>query len=324
MKFIYTAFFICFLVSFCSMAQGVVVVFSEDGDPFYLVLNGVKQNPTPQTNVRVDGLSAPYYKAKIIFADAAKGELGSNVITQDAYAKNYMENTYRIKKNKKGESKLRMFSSVPVPPTYNPPPDMYVAHYGAPPPPPSDLSINANAQTNTGTVSIGVAGVNTTIAAPDRNSGQIGVNVNGTNVRVGVNANGTGNVNVNANQRPTPGQPAAYTPPVREDMYNDNPDCRWPMHRLEFNALLEKMRKENFTPGRVNAAQQALATNCLSTDEVIEICRVMNDDYASFTFAKNAYPRVTDRKNYRRVPYILIIEQNRIDLNKFIDNGGRE
>jgi hypothetical protein len=288
------------------------------------VLNGVKQNPTPQTNVRVDGLSAPYYKAKIIFADAAKGELGSNVITQDAYAKNYMENTYRIKKNKKGESKLRMFSSVPVPPTYNPPPDMYVAHYGAPPPPPSDLSINANAQTNTGTVSIGVAGVNTTIAAPDRNSGQIGVNVNGTNVRVGVNANGTGNVNVNANQRPTPGQPAAYTPPVREDMYNDNPDCRWPMHRLEFNALLEKMRKENFTPGRVNAAQQALATNCLSTDEVIEICRVMNDDYASFTFAKNAYPRVTDRKNYRRVPYILIIEQNRIDLNKFIDNGGRE
>ncbi len=201
MKIIYTALFLCFLLPFSLLAQGVVVVFSEDGDPFYLVLNGVKQNPTPQTNVRVDGLTAPYYKAKILFADAAKGELGGNVITQDAYAKNYMENTYRIKKNKKGESKLRMFSSVPVPPSYNPPPDMYVAHFGAPAAavPQAGINVNANAQTNTGAVSVGVAGVNTTVSAPDRNSGQIGVGVNGVNVSVGVNTNGTGNINVNAN-----------------------------------------------------------------------------------------------------------------------------
>jgi hypothetical protein len=44
-----------------------LVVFSETGDRFYLVLNGLKYNQSPETNVKVTGLSAALYKATILF-----------------------------------------------------------------------------------------------------------------------------------------------------------------------------------------------------------------------------------------------------------------
>ena len=44
-----------------------LIVFSETGDRFYLVLNGLKYNQTPETNVKVTSLTATNYKAKIIF-----------------------------------------------------------------------------------------------------------------------------------------------------------------------------------------------------------------------------------------------------------------
>ena len=58
------------LLSISSFAQtSNLTIFSEDRNPFYLVLDGIRQNETPETNVRVDFLSNNYYTAKIIFAE---------------------------------------------------------------------------------------------------------------------------------------------------------------------------------------------------------------------------------------------------------------
>ena len=45
---------------------GNLTIFSEDGDKFYLVLNGEKQNDIPQSNIRIEELPQPYYSARII------------------------------------------------------------------------------------------------------------------------------------------------------------------------------------------------------------------------------------------------------------------
>jgi hypothetical protein len=44
-----------------------LVVFCNEAEPFTLILNGLKENQTPETNVRVTGLDLKIYQVKIIF-----------------------------------------------------------------------------------------------------------------------------------------------------------------------------------------------------------------------------------------------------------------
>ena len=37
-----------------------LVIFSEDGYKFFIILNGIRQNEVAQTNVKVMGLNQPY------------------------------------------------------------------------------------------------------------------------------------------------------------------------------------------------------------------------------------------------------------------------
>jgi len=44
-----------------------LVIFSNEGQPFTLILDGLKENQTPQTNVRVVGLDLKAYQVKVIY-----------------------------------------------------------------------------------------------------------------------------------------------------------------------------------------------------------------------------------------------------------------
>ena len=44
-----------------------LVVFCNDGEPFTLILNGMKENQNPLTNVRIEGLDLKVYEVKVIF-----------------------------------------------------------------------------------------------------------------------------------------------------------------------------------------------------------------------------------------------------------------
>ena len=62
------------LIIFCVAQLGLkaqvinnLVVFCNEGERFTLILNGLKENQTPQTNVRVEGLDLKVYEVKVIF-----------------------------------------------------------------------------------------------------------------------------------------------------------------------------------------------------------------------------------------------------------------
>ena len=44
-----------------------LVIFSNEGQPFTLIINGLKENQTPATNVRVQGLDLKAYAVKVIY-----------------------------------------------------------------------------------------------------------------------------------------------------------------------------------------------------------------------------------------------------------------
>lgn len=84
-----------------------LIVFNNSGQQFFVILNGIKQNSLPKTNVKIEGLAPAAYKVKIIFADGRTGDIDKSVFLESS-----MEYSAQIvlKKGKKG--KLRLFDMV--------------------------------------------------------------------------------------------------------------------------------------------------------------------------------------------------------------------
>jgi hypothetical protein len=72
--------FIC-LVSF---GQSTLTIFNNGGQQFYVILNGIKQNSTPQTNVSVSGINNGSYSVKLIFADGKTGDIDKNFMLDES------------------------------------------------------------------------------------------------------------------------------------------------------------------------------------------------------------------------------------------------
>ncbi len=78
MKHIFT--FFAFVISLSAFAQNSnLIVFNNGGQQFFVVLNGIKQNSVPKTNVKIEGLAPVSYKVKIIFADGKTGDIDKTV-----------------------------------------------------------------------------------------------------------------------------------------------------------------------------------------------------------------------------------------------------
>ncbi len=106
MKKIATLLFL--FIGFISMAQSNLTVFNNNGQQFYVILNGIKQNSVPQTNVYISGIRNGSYALKLIFADGKTGDIDkmffidtpSDITTRVIF--------------KKGKGKLQWIGQVPT------------------------------------------------------------------------------------------------------------------------------------------------------------------------------------------------------------------
>jgi len=298
------------LPAFCYAQGGAITVFSEDGDKFFLIINGVRQNPDAQTNVRVDGLNNETYSLKIHFEDAAKEEISKTAYIKDAATHQFVEVTFKIKKTKDGDLKMRFVGNTPIPVSYNPPPDMYVAHYGQP------AQAGTVTQTTVTTTNMGSnagnGGANISIGA---GTGGGGVNLN---VNISDPSNGGMNMNSTTTQTTTTQTTtnsntgyASAPPPATST-------CQYPMDWGSFKSAKETIQKSSFEDTKLQTAKTILASNCVSTDQVIQICGLFNFEDNKLNFAKFAYAKTTDPGNYFKVGNVFTFDSNKSDLNNFI------
>ncbi|MCB9225080.1 MAG: DUF4476 domain-containing protein [Crocinitomicaceae bacterium] len=94
------------LTSF-SQGMGDLTIFSNTGDKFYVVLNGIRQNQQAETNVKVTGLNNNYYSCKIVSAN------NNFTIDKNLIVKYDTLITYQIV-GKKGKYKMRFYSETPT------------------------------------------------------------------------------------------------------------------------------------------------------------------------------------------------------------------
>jgi hypothetical protein len=91
-----------------AFGQSNITVFNNGGQQFYVILNGVKQNFQPMTNVVVSGLKNGTYSMKLIFADQKISDVDKNFFIEQAE-----DITTRVI-FKKGKPRLQWIGAVPT------------------------------------------------------------------------------------------------------------------------------------------------------------------------------------------------------------------
>ncbi len=292
MRFIITLFLFIAFAPLLAKAQGCITILSEDGERFFLLLDGGQQNHTPQVNVRVDGLTNDSYNVKIIFEDKTKSELNEIVPVKNAEGR-FGEMTYKIKKAKDGQLKMRYYGATPVPANYSAPADMYAVHY-VPPVTVSNVTMSTAPNGGNGGVSFTPAGGSVGIT-PVQNSATMETT---TTTR---SQGGTVGIR-----------------PIRAATA-----CQTPMDHNSFASAKTTVVNAGYEDTKLSVAENILTANCMNTDQVVAMCKLFGFEETRLKFAKFAYPKTTDPDNYLKVSNIFSSDVSKTDLNNFISNGGR-
>lgn len=168
---------VALMFSFSVFSQSNFTVFNNNGQAFYVILNGIKQNSIPQTNVYVSGLKNGAYSTKLIFADGKTSD-----IDKTFYIDAPSDITTRII-FKKGKGKLQLLS---MEPTHGAMQQTGVVYYRQ-----DNYAVYSDAPVTTQTVS----------STPPVQSNQTNLQVSGNQQQNTMNTNGqvNGNVNLNMN-----------------------------------------------------------------------------------------------------------------------------
>ncbi len=308
-KVIFTLLIAFYAVS--AFAQGSnYIFFAEEGEQFFVIINGIRQNEEPQTNVKVANVNAMVLKVKIIFADNTLGEINKTLPTPEFPS----EVTWNVKKDKKGEYVVRYFGEVPIaqaPPT---PPTQTVVTYHTTPAP-----VNTSVTHTTTTTTVGAT------PAPGNVNVNVGVGVPGFGMNVNIN-DGTGlyyeeSTSVTTTTTTT-GAPTPAPVPNNDHYimpgYNGPIGCPWPMTPGDFEGAKASIKNQSFSDTQFKIAQQIFNSNCLTSAQVKEIMLIFSFEETRLEFAKFAYGRTFDLGNYYKVNDAFTFSSSVDELNAYI------
>jgi hypothetical protein len=315
-----------------------LVIFSQDGNKFSVILNGLRQNESPSTNVKVSGLDAPNYKVKIIFENQAVAPFDQTVYLMDGGVEvDNKEFSYSLEMKKNGEWKLKPNSIADVS-TAPPPSDqvVYVYNTSGPATPktttttvsttttsgqPGVITIGTTGQTTqqTTTTTSGTTGTTTqqttttTTGSPNATGVVMGVGGVGMNVVIYDNMGGTTQQTTTTTTTQTSGmdQPAPKE--------NNGTDCYWPMTSTEFANAKSSVEKQSFEDQKLKVAKQILSTNCMSSAQVKEIMAMFSYEETKLEWAKFAYGKTTDPNNYYQLNDGFTYSSSVDELNLYIE-----
>lgn len=305
------------------------IIFTENGERFQVVLNGVIQNTEPGTNIKLTELVAPQYKLKIIFEDKSLGEVNKNF-----YLEPGAEVTYNLKRKNNGEWALRVISSTPIaqlPPSSTPVPNQNVVIYHSTPVP----AASTTTTTTTTTYTDPNSNVNLNIGL-----GGVGLNMNVTGTGVGTSTTQTTTSYSTTTTTSVPPTHIHQTPPPNSTTtvvihehepehihvvpgYSGPTGCPYPMSDQDYNGIKNSIMSKSFESTKFDIAKQVLGQRCMTAAQVKDILGVFDFESTKLDFAKFAYGRTYDVGNYYMVNDVFDFESSITDLNRYISSYRR-
>lgn len=317
-----------------------LVIFSEDSEPFFAFVNGVRQNDKPETNIKITNLNSEALNVRIEFENKALPKMKQNMMPEYGY-----EHTINLKKNKKMEMKMRYYGKVAL--AEAPKSSATAVQYHTAENPVSDNSSTAtNTQYNTSTTSS--PGKDNTTVTTMSTSTQ--VNSNPNNVSVNVNLGGTGvgiNMNVNDpvfNNGTTVSSTSSSTVTTSSSSSStgygnnnattntnqttqanttsagSNYGCTNAINGAAYDKMKASIEAKPFSDTKMSTAKVATKNACLSATQIKGICALFSMDDDKLTYAKYAYDYCVDKANYYQVSEIFSFSSTTDELNKFLES----
>lgn len=182
-------------------AQSNLVIFSQDGHRFYLLVDGVQQNNTPQSNIKINGLPHNACKVKVVFENNTLTTVDKTIYFSPDEDLEYV---YNLKADKHNKMQLRPLTHNSIASSPNNTTNQTVYVYGSPANnTPAPVVANTNVGSNTTTTTVTTTEVRETSTNSNTTpaNGNITMNTNmgttGDNANVNVNVSGSDVDNTN-------------------------------------------------------------------------------------------------------------------------------
>jgi hypothetical protein len=310
--------------------NGNIVLYAENGERFYAILNGLRMNDEPVTNLKIQDLNQPGYALKVIFENKTLGEMNKNMMTDPGN-----EAVYAIRLDKKGAYKLVYRSSVPVAQAPAPAPQQHVVIWGAPVQ--ADVvttgttgtvgtSTTVTEQTTTTTTTTGT-GMNTNVNTGTGENVNMNVTTDGFGLNINVSGTGTGtttsgstgvtgtSTTVTTTTTTTTsgdmGGGTVYTEPVYAAPCTE-------MYGNDFEKAKESIRSKSFEDSKMTLAKQITSKNCLSAAQVKAIMQLFDFEASKLDYAKYAYDYCWEKNSYYQVNDAFDFESSISELDAYI------
>ena len=344
----FVTLFASVLLSAQLIGQSSAVVFSEVGEKFTIYLNGEKKNATPQSNVKISGLTAEFYQARVDFEDPMLTDFAEgNFAVQRGF-----EFTYVIKKNKKGEYVMRYYGQTEATTTSTEPsPQSDIKRVAEVDDAPAAENVHINQSINIQEEPVGakttVTQTTTTTTkkqptnsttTPTGGNVSMGINVDGVNMGISINASEMGgamDMNVSeetvittttttttsapapapvakpAAPRPAP-QPAPAPQPVGR--------CASSMSPTSFSKAKDTISGNSFEDSKMTVAKQVTKSNCMTASQIKDVMGLFSFEDSKLEYAKFAYDFCFNQGDYYEVNEAFTFESSIEELNKYLES----
>lgn len=321
-------------MSISAFAQNTynIVIFSEDSEPFYAYVNGIRQNDKPETNIRVTGLTSANLNVRVTFDNKALPQLKQNMAPEAGY-----EHTINIRRNKKQEIKMQYFGQVPLNEAPKGTASTIQYHTEEHPLESASSSSSSGASVNTATGNDG-----TTVTRTETSTQ---INSNPENVSINVNIGGVGmNMNVNAPEKGNTVHSSTSTTVTSSSSTSSSSSyssgegkgkqvgspastqpvsagCSVAMNSASYDQMKKSIESKPFSDTKMSTAKVATKNACLSADQIKGICALFSMDDDKLEYAKYAYNFCIDKPNFYHVSEVFSFSTTTDELNSFLEKN---
>lgn len=295
-----------------------LILFAEGGEKFTLQLNGVIQNRTPQSNVKVEGLQMDAVQAIVVF-EAALPQMKQLLALEPD-----QEMTFVIRKGNKGNFVLRLISTAPIGQQPSSTTETFVAKETAPanstqettaitiktPPAPPAVTTTTATEGNNTAVSISVTG---------------GMNSANANISIQVDERNTQATTAATHVTITESKQVSTVPAsnekkvVKESTPSTTSTCTLSMSQGDFERAKESVEAKSFLEDKMTICKQLAKVNCFDVKQVITLMELFTYEENKLDLAKLLYSKTVDKGNYYQVNDALTYSASVDELNKFLE-----
>lgn len=274
------AFFsVMFFIVLSSFSQNSnLVFFTQGSEPFFVFLNGVKQNPNIGNSIKIFGLDENRINVLILIPHPAFAMVNNSIkITLNK------ESVFAIAKNLKGDYELIPRGENQL--SFNPAsPNQQIIKFASHLPPVSPMPLGVG------------AGLNILTGNPNQTASPY----TGTTTTIS---------NGNAGNPATVNYLPGYNGPI---------GCPVPMALQQFQSAKNSISSKSFESAKITIAKQIAGSNCLFASQVKDIMSLFSFEGTKIEFAKFAFAFTYDKGNYFIVNDAFDFDSSISELNKYI------